>query len=260
MKKRNRVKIFFLSAIFLPLVSCQKCIVKSTVADGVTIDSTICKEKLVAVSYSYVDSVPDSLYLRYNNSGIVISKNRFFHSRLHGLQEYYFDDGSLRMSNYFIHGQKNVDQIEYFHNQWIREDSLYPNIVEPKHIFLKPSTHSLYLNDNEIFKMRFNKDGEIISITGQPILVFDNADSIYYLEKPNLYYCNLSLTVGSIDNFYGKFEQMNEVDSIFVFDQGRLDKCFILFKLSRGTKVLYRGKTDLSINEEGKLIFKYETY
>ena len=53
---------------------------------------------------------------------------------------------------------------------------------------------------------------------------------------------------------------MNEVDSIFVFDQGRLDKYFILFKLSRGTKVLLEAKTDLSINEEGKLIFKYETY
>ena len=108
--------------------------------------------------------------------------------------------------------------------------------------------------------MRFNKDGEIISITGQPILVFDNADSIYYLEKPNLYYCNLSLTVGSIDNFYGKFEQMNEVDSIFVFDQGRLDKYFILFKLSRALKFFTEAKQIYSIIERRQLIFKYETY
>ena len=76
MKKGIGLKYFFIGHFALSKL--PKCIVKSTVADGVTIDSTICKEKLVAVSYSYVDSVPDSLYLRYNNSGIVISKNRFF--------------------------------------------------------------------------------------------------------------------------------------------------------------------------------------
>ncbi|MBK6730647.1 MAG: hypothetical protein IPG60_06645 [Bacteroidetes bacterium] len=260
----NRYYILFI-ILFISCRVKENCFHISAMDNSYKIDSLFCNDQLMMITTNYFDSIPDSVVQVYSSDRKLESTTRYFMGKLHGLQEYYYNSGYLMQSSYFELGKKSVEEIEYFENLWE-----YPDLIlnqEPEwaknldsgsvYKVLRPKRHTLFLNGEPEFEMTFNAEGFLQSIHGQPILINKINDTLYYIEKIELYYSNYSVDVYKMDGM-GIIQGIEEVENGYEFSRLRNAQKWFGFSIQSFDDKKYNGNTIYTIYDNGVINRKYE--
>lgn len=231
------------------------------------IDSLFCNDQLMMITTNYFDSIPDSIVQVYTTEGSLESTQRYLRSKLHGLQEYYYKSGCLMQSSYFEEDKKSVEEIEYFENLWEYPDLIVSQESEwiqnldssSTYKFLRPKRHTLFLNGEPEFEMTFNAEGSLQSIHGQPILINKINDTLYFIQKIDLYYSKYSVDAYKMDGM-GIIQGIEKVEDGYEFSRlGNAQKWFG-FSIQSFDDKQYNGNTIYTIYENGVINRKYEIF
>lgn len=122
--------------------------------------------------------------------------------------------------------------------------------------FLDQKTYTI-LNGEPEFEMTFNAEGFLQSIHGQPILINKINDTLYYIEKIELYYSNYSVDVYKMDGM-GIIQGIEEVENGYEFSRLRNAQKWFGFSIQSFDDKKYNGNTIYTIYDNGVINRKYE--